>query len=436
MAATKPRGTLHGKILTRTLIAALVPVLGLACVSALVLLPQTAEVEAHLESEHATHAHEIVGQRLRLQAEAMANEIDAFMRERIADAQGWAKTPVVVEAAKTGAAAHQEQGLVGMTIPAIEDRFLTVKSLRLAPQADAYLGAQIEASRHFGEVFFTDFHGYNVAMTNPTSDFVQSDESWWQRSWGKGLALGEVTFDDSAGIWSIDISVRIDDLGQGRAVGVMKTVLDLAPIQESADAYAREAPDVQVIVATGDGRLIAETASEHARSRIMSETTNVLSREGEAVHAAFQGARAGVASDAHTVVGYARSGARAAYADVTPGFAGLDWVIVFERNAQEADGSPAEGALARMRRALGWTLGAGTLVAALAGLGLALVCARRTSAPVHALCMQAERVSVGESSETVEAEGEEELARLAEAFERMRRSVAVANERLRRMHRM
>ena len=436
MAATKPRGTLHGKILTRTLTAALVPMLGLACVTALVLLPRAAEVEAYIESERATRTHELAGQRLRLQAEAMANEIDAFMRERIADAQGWAKTPVVVEAAKIGATAHQEQGLVGMTIPAIEDRFLTVKSLGLAPQADAYLRAQTKASRHFGEVFFTDFHGYNVAMTNPTSDFVQSDESWWQRSWGKGLALGEVMFDDSAGIWSIDISVRIDDLEQGRALGVMKTVLDLAPVQESADAYARGNPDVQVTVATGDGRLIAETASEHARSRIMNETTNLRSQGSEALQAAFQGARAGVASDARSVLGYARSGARAAYADLTPGFSGLDWVIVFEQNLPEADGSPAESALARMRRALAWILGAGTLVAGIAGLGLATVCARRTSAPVRALCVQAERVSVGESSERVETEGGEELVRLAEAFERMRRSVTVANERLRRMHRI
>lgn len=436
MAATKPRSTLRRKILAHTLTAALVPVLGLAGASAVVLLPHTAEVEALLETERTTRTHELVGQRLRLQAEAMANEIDAFMRERIADAQGWAKTPVVVGAAKTGAAAHQEEGLVGMTIPAIEDRFLTVKSLRLAPQADAYLRAQIEASRHFGEVFFTDFHGYNVAMTNPTSDFVQSDESWWQRSWGKGLALGEVTFDDSAGIWSIDISVRIDDLAQGQAVGVMKTVLDLAPIQDSADAHVRETPGVRVIVATGNGRLVAETASEHARSRIMNETTNVLSQGNEAVQAAFSGTRTGVASDAQSVVGYARSGARAAYTDLASGFAGLDWVIIFERNVPEAEGSPAESALARMRRALAWTLAAGALAAGLAGLGLAVVCARRSSAPVHALCMQAERVSVGESSETVEAEGEEELARLAEAFERMRRSVTVANERLRRMHRM
>ena len=433
MAATKTRGTLHGRLLARTLSVALVPVLGLAGVAALVLFPRTADVEAHLEAERTTRAHEIAGERLRLQAAALANEIDTFMRERIADAQGWAKTPVVVEAAKRGAVTHQEQGLVGLTIPAIEERFRTVKSLKLAPGADVYLRTQIEASHHFGEVFFTDFHGYNVAMTSPTSDFVQSDESWWQRSWGKGLTLGEVMFDDSAGIWSIDIGVRIDDLGRGQALGVMKTVLDLAPVQESADAYARANPGTQVIVTTGDGLLIAETASEHARSRIMNEAANVLSQGNEAVRSAFRGARSGVARDTQSVAGFARSGARTAYADIVPGFSGLDWMIVFEQNLPEADPSPAASALARTRGALAWTLGAGSLVAGLVGLGLAVVCARRTSAPLRALCIQAERVSIGESSEMVEAEGEEEFARLAEAFERMRRSVTVANERLRRM---
>ena len=49
-----------------------------------------------------------------------------------------------------------------------------------------------------------------------------------------------VEFDESAGIWSIDISVRIDDPASGRSLGVMKAVLGVSLIQEVADKAEHE----------------------------------------------------------------------------------------------------------------------------------------------------------------------------------------------------
>ena len=53
--------------------------------------------------------------------------------------------------------------------------------------------------------------GYNVAPTNPASDFIQSDEGWWLAAWSHEIAVGAVEYDDSAGVWSLDIAIRIDD---------------------------------------------------------------------------------------------------------------------------------------------------------------------------------------------------------------------------------
>ena len=78
----------------------------------------------------------------------------------------------------------------------------------------------------FGEVFITNRHGVNVALTNHTSDYRQDDEEWWQRASRDGLYVGDVGFDESANIFSTDICLRIDD-EDGAFMGVMKVVFDI-----------------------------------------------------------------------------------------------------------------------------------------------------------------------------------------------------------------
>src|SRR6185369_15132648 len=51
------------------------------------------------------------------------------------------------------------------------------------------------------EVFATDLQGLNVAMTDRTSDYLQSDEGWWQAAYNGGqgaIYLSQVDYDDSA----------------------------------------------------------------------------------------------------------------------------------------------------------------------------------------------------------------------------------------------
>lgn len=157
------------------------------------------------------------------------------MLERISDAVTWASAPIIIQAAKNAAKLHKDRGFTDLNIEEIEAKFKNTKSLNVSPGANNYLKLQIKNSKHFGEAFFTDKYGFNVALTNPTSDFVQRDENWWKTAWENGVSVGEVEFDDSAGIWSVDISVRIDDIAAGRSLGVMKTVLGVSLIQQVAD---------------------------------------------------------------------------------------------------------------------------------------------------------------------------------------------------------
>lgn len=75
----------------------------------------------------------------------------------------------------------------------------------------------------YGEVFVTNRYGANVAQTGKTSDYRQDDEKWWQDAARDGLFVGDVEYDESAGVYSLVIGIRIED-DDGEFAGVMKVV--------------------------------------------------------------------------------------------------------------------------------------------------------------------------------------------------------------------
>ena len=110
----------------------------------------------------------------------------------------------------------------------------------------------------YGEVFFTNAFGANASQTGKTSDYRQDDESWWQVAVQEGIFVGDVDFDESAGIFAIEICLRIDN-DQGGFIGVMKAVMNIREVFEIVDSHATSAEeDVAFALLTNDGRLIRE----------------------------------------------------------------------------------------------------------------------------------------------------------------------------------
>lgn len=358
------------------------------------------------------------------QAGDVARQLDAFFVERIVEAKAWAASEVVTDAARAAHEAHVREGLVDTPIAAIEERFETAKSLGEWAEAATYLRQQVVASPYFAEVFFTDRNGFNVALTNPTSDFVQSDEEWWHNAWSHHIAVGEVQYDESAGYWSLDIAVRIDEPTTGHPLGVLKSVLTIEPVQRIADRTAETLSGGRVIIATGGGALIAETSSGHAKERIMNPDLNLVEHSVPLIRAAFGDARAGFATDETWLTGYARTGGRETYAPVIQRFAGFDWLVILQR--------PVAGvldhisALREIENALrGWRV---TLVVALAVMAFAIVVfavllvgghARRLSESVNVVRRMAERAVQGEQVGRVAIDRPEELAQLNESVHRL-----------------
>jgi len=76
------------------------------------------------------------------------------------------------------------------------------------------------------EIFITNQYGANIAQSHKTSDFRQNDESWWQKAKQNGVFLSSGGFDESAGVYSSDIAIKILD-GDGNFIGVLKAVIDI-----------------------------------------------------------------------------------------------------------------------------------------------------------------------------------------------------------------
>ena len=378
----------------------------------------------------------IAGENLEAQANLTAHQIDAFLIERIAEARTWASSSVVVTAAREGHLRHTAEGLVGLPIDKVEARFRTRKSLGISPEADAYLRQQMEATTYFAEIFFTDRNGFNVAVTNPTSDFVQSDEGWWRGAWSHGLSVSEVGYDDSAGVWSVDISVRINDPESGEPQGVMKSVLAIDSVQRIADRTAEAIPGGQTQVATTEGILIADTSSGHALERVMNPDVNLLEDSVPSVRAAFGSDRSGFFSDAQWVTGYAHSGERNLYVAATRSFTGLDWIVILRSPVSRIHSlisslDEIKGALYDWRRLLVLSLGAVAVVSALVTIVFATVAARRLAASLRGMREMAEHAMRGEYAPFTHTRTEQplELARLDEAVRRLSQICAIVIRR-------
>jgi serine phosphatase RsbU (regulator of sigma subunit) len=115
-----------------------------------------------------------------------------------------------------------------------------------------------KANPVFAEILIADDRGRLVAATGKTSDYDQSDEEWWRRSMhaqaGQAYLEG-LHFDESAGIYSLDISMPIFPSGGGAPAGVAKAVLNISPLFAPVRVFGLDAGAVGEVVQT-DGQLL------------------------------------------------------------------------------------------------------------------------------------------------------------------------------------
>jgi len=430
--------SLRGKITNRTLFIGIFPVLLVGAFSWFSLTQLISSANQQLDRSRAELLDSVVGKNLSTTSARIVNQLDSFMLERISDVVVWASAPIIIQAARRAAEEHQRLGFDKMSIDEVEARFTDRKSLNISPAANRYLIQQIHRSSHFGEVFFTDRFGFNTALTNPTSDFVQLDENWWKTAWENGISVGDVEYDDSAGIWSVDIAVRIDDPGSGRSLGVMKAVLGVSLIQEVADNGARDVPGGTVTVIGSSGMLLAETGSKHDKKRIMVESVNLRNSSDPAMQKVFSSDARGYVIGSNNVLGFARSAGPELYRTVVTRFPGFNWTVIVQQPTSIAlapiDGlSTVQAGLKKSQQQIIAILVIVLIVVFVLAFFIAGLLSKTITRPLMDLRELADAVSKGDTSRTITVKSNDEIQDVAQAFERMRTSVSIIMKRIKEM---
>lgn len=422
--------SIRGKITNRVLFIGIVPMLIIGVLAWISLDQLTDDVQDELKRGEQVLLDQVVGSNLISISGQLAAQIDSFMLERISDAISWSSAPVVLEAARAAAVLHQKEGLNELLIRDVEARFSSEKSFNISPKANAYLKTQIDRSEHFGEAFFTDANGFNVALTNPTSDFVQRDENWWKTAWENGISVGEVEFDDSAGIWSVEISVRIDDPNSGRSLGVMKTVLGVSLIQELADLALAAIEKGSVTVVNSDGLLLAETSTKHSRNRIMNADVNFRKSKDPSIRTALGGQSNGYVIGETNVLGFANSAGAELYGETVERFSGFDWVVIVQQPTAVAL-SPLRGLavvqeqLSESQKQIFLILAIVTTVIFVLSVFVAGILAKGITVPLLQLSEHADAISKGDMSRTIDINSDDEIGDVADSLKRLMTSLSI-----------
>ena len=338
-------------------------------------------------------------------AEEAALIIDRVVAERERQVRLLASLPSVVDAAKAGSALAARVGLPGLPLDEAERRFEATRTLDVDLRTRGFL-LDRAASLDLAEVLVTDRNGFNAITTERTSDFVQSDEVWWQEAMRTGMSRAVAAYDESARRVSISVASAVREGDSTVALGVLKVVYGLAALQEAVRSAGNQGA-IAVEVVDSAGRVIASSATEPDLKPL-------------------PGQQEIAGTSASRVVRYKAGGNQRAAVRMTNASA---WRVVAH--------TPESLVTAELRQA--------NLVLGLAALGVFMLLlgvlaamntfmTRRIAAPAAALAAAAESVAGGDLSvRLMESTADDEIGRLSRATSAMiggLRNLTVAIKRL------
>lgn len=251
------------------------------------------------------------------------------------------------------------------------------------------------------ETSVTNRYGANIAATHRISDYRQDDEEWWQKANADGLYVGDVEFDESAGVYCTPIAIKINDK-EGHAAGVIKVVLNIDETIEiiqriregskyNSTRFTLLNKNGEIIFSQGQELKFLHDISNCSFFAQLTGQKGYLQRESED--------RTGRAR----LLAYARS---SGYND----YRGLGWILAIEYDAAELFAP-----VIRLRNII---LGASLILGVLAVIP-GLLISRHISRALSKLKGTINKIGKGERDVSVEIKANDEIGQLANAFNQM-----------------
>ncbi len=376
-----------------------------------------------------TEMKEMAGQEVANLAHVTIYNIEDYLRVHLVEAYWIARSREVVEAAKNAEIKAEVMGYTAMDAAKLERLMFGYPSLSDDPDLVYALKGLTQRLAAFREVIFTEKHGYNVAYTSPTTNFIQADRKWWKEAWDKGFYLGQVDYDLAAGVYAMEVAVRIED-SKGQPLGVLKTVLDLSKIHERVKEAAGLLPNSEVVLFSHSGRLLADSFKSLDDATYNQGEFNLLKEKWEPALKAVRLApgKAGYllnqrnVSGVPVVVGYAASQSKKFYG--IPGMPDLQWYVAvslpeaytlkpLHTLRKEVD------LLAEVNERNLWLIFSVFLLVALVAIAAGTLFSRRITSPLKQMAEASQKLGEGDMSVEVPVLRRDETGVLAKAFNTM-----------------
>ena len=359
--------------------------------------------------------------------------IDRVMHSRIADWMAYGQDPEVQKALRISNRQFERLGDLQRHIDEIDLAWRTTPPESPNLLMEALSGNNLAKAMHarietleeangfpiLGEVFITNRHGANIAQTARTSDYRQDDENWWKLAKRDGLFVADVGFDESAGVFSTDVCLRIDD-EHGVFLGILKAVLN---IKEAVDI-------VKVLVGDNGNASLCDYLLFNSKKQIIysSDPTMKFLSDGSPY---FNGVVRPSHDRVFTTYRNAGDGSHRhlsayAFSRGFAGFAGLDWSLLIEHDA-EAVLLPVR----TLRRNILLMALAATITAFAFGFAIAMSLSRR----LQHLSEATVALGQGDLNRSVRIRGGDELTQLAYHFNKMAAELKTVTLRLREQSR-
>jgi len=140
--------------------------------------------------------------------------------------------PFIIQAIEDSSQIVESQGLLQQSIPQLESNFAQNKLLMPNVTLNNYLKG-LSDSRGISEIIITDPNGFNVAYSSTPSDFVQSDEQWWQIGSKEGEKILDSVFDESINTVVVETVSTLNEFNNGAVFGVAKISVSVQTLQET-----------------------------------------------------------------------------------------------------------------------------------------------------------------------------------------------------------
>jgi putative methionine-R-sulfoxide reductase with GAF domain len=249
------------------------------------------------------------------------------------------------------------------------------------------------------EIFFTDRYGGIVAATNRTSDYVQSDEGWWQAAYngGKGgIYIGTPEYDESTLTYAVNIAVPVRN-NLYEVIGVLRTTYNIRALNDMLKASKfGETGEIDLVIPGEPPQIFRGGRLEDASGDVI---RILASLEGKTYQQEDYEGEASLFSQA-----LVRS------QDDIAGIGSLNWKILAHQKTSEAY-APVQAQLRVSVIVVYLLVG----LIALAGYGLSLL----LSGPIINLTRVAEKVAAGDRTARATAISKDEIGTLAKTFNSM-----------------